>query len=143
MLCRCNRQSMTAPGVEPGLSQPQRDVLTTRRCGLEIKLAPQVRKESLSRVPAHCGHWPREKGTQTRRCREAPSQHPCRPIRSALIIHRKPQRLQHLCQSVMSELPLQATPRALTETPNAQIPQGNACPHQDLNLGCRGHDATS
>ncbi len=25
--------NMTAPGVEPGLSRPQRDVLTTRRCG--------------------------------------------------------------------------------------------------------------
>ena len=25
---------MTTPGVEPGLSRPQRDVLTTRRCGL-------------------------------------------------------------------------------------------------------------
>ena len=24
---------MTAPGVEPGLSRPRRDVLTTRRCG--------------------------------------------------------------------------------------------------------------
>ena len=24
---------MTAPGVEPGLSRPQRDVLTTGRCG--------------------------------------------------------------------------------------------------------------
>ena len=24
---------MTTPGVEPGLSRPQRDVLTTRRCG--------------------------------------------------------------------------------------------------------------
>ena len=26
-------KTMTAPGVEPGLSRPQRDVLTTRRCG--------------------------------------------------------------------------------------------------------------
>ena len=25
---------MSTPGVEPGLSRPQRDVLTTRRCGL-------------------------------------------------------------------------------------------------------------
>ena len=25
---------MSSPGVEPGLSRPQRDVLTTRRCGL-------------------------------------------------------------------------------------------------------------
>ena len=25
---------MTTPGVKPGLSRPQRDVLTTRRCGL-------------------------------------------------------------------------------------------------------------
>ena len=30
---------MTTPGVEPGLSRPQRDILTTRRCGL---LAAQV-----------------------------------------------------------------------------------------------------
>ena len=30
---------MTAPGVEPGLSRPQRDVLTTRRCGLAELLA--------------------------------------------------------------------------------------------------------
>ena len=28
-------KAMTAPGVEPGLSRPQRDVLTTRRCGLK------------------------------------------------------------------------------------------------------------
>ena len=26
--------SLTTPGVEPGLSRPRRDVLTTRRCGL-------------------------------------------------------------------------------------------------------------
>ena len=26
--------TLTTPGVEPGLSRPQRDVLTTRRCGL-------------------------------------------------------------------------------------------------------------
>ena len=63
---------MSTPGFEPGLSRPQRDVLTTRRCGLEIKLALQERNASLSRVPAHCGHWPREKRTQTRRCRMAP-----------------------------------------------------------------------
>ena len=25
---------MTTPGIEPGLSRPRRDVLTTRRCGL-------------------------------------------------------------------------------------------------------------
>ena len=29
----CGRNDMTTPGVEPGLSRPQRDVLTTRRCG--------------------------------------------------------------------------------------------------------------
>ena len=28
------KRKMTTPGVEPGLSRPQRDVLTTRRCGL-------------------------------------------------------------------------------------------------------------
>ena len=27
-------KKMTTPGVEPGLSRPQRNVLTTRRCGL-------------------------------------------------------------------------------------------------------------
>ena len=27
-------ERMSTPGVEPGLSRPQRDVLTTRRCGL-------------------------------------------------------------------------------------------------------------
>ena len=27
-------RKMSTPGVEPGLSRPQRDVLTTRRCGL-------------------------------------------------------------------------------------------------------------
>ena len=33
--CMCARwHGMTAPGVEPGLSWPQRGVLTTRRCGL-------------------------------------------------------------------------------------------------------------
>ena len=31
---------MSTPGVEPGLSRPQRDVLTTRRCGRGISLAP-------------------------------------------------------------------------------------------------------
>ena len=47
------RNCLSAPGFEPGLSRPQRDVLTTRRCGLEIKLAPQVITELLSRVPGH------------------------------------------------------------------------------------------
>ena len=42
---------VSTPGFEPGLPRPQRDVLTTRRCGLEIKLAPQVMTELLSRVP--------------------------------------------------------------------------------------------
>ena len=28
------QKEMTTPGVKPGLSRPQRDVLTTRRCGL-------------------------------------------------------------------------------------------------------------
>ena len=31
---RGQERSLTTPGVEPGLSRPQRDVLTTRRCGL-------------------------------------------------------------------------------------------------------------
>ena len=30
------QSKMSAPGVEPGLSRPQRDVLTTRRCGLDV-----------------------------------------------------------------------------------------------------------
>ena len=30
-LCSACLASMTSPGVEPGLSRPQRDVLTTRR----------------------------------------------------------------------------------------------------------------
>ena len=47
------RNCLSAPGFEPGLSRPQRDVLTTRRCGLEINLAPQVMTELLSRVPGH------------------------------------------------------------------------------------------
>ena len=37
-------QHMSTPGVEPGLSRPRRDVLTTRRCGLiphkNLMLAP-------------------------------------------------------------------------------------------------------
>ena len=80
---------------------------------------------------------------QTRRCRAAPASTPsaqsgvCRPI------HRQPQRLWHLCHSVMSELPLQASPRVLTETPSSQSLPGTVCPHQDLNLGCHGHNATS
>jgi hypothetical protein len=32
--CGCHYAKMSTPGVEPGLSRPQRDVLTTRRCGL-------------------------------------------------------------------------------------------------------------
>ena len=28
-----HKNNMSTPGVEPGLSRPQRDVLTTRRCG--------------------------------------------------------------------------------------------------------------
>ena len=30
------KRKMSTPGVEPGLSRPQRDVLTTRRCGLGV-----------------------------------------------------------------------------------------------------------
>ena len=29
----CQYNKLTTPGVEPGLSRPERDVLTTRRCG--------------------------------------------------------------------------------------------------------------
>ena len=34
---------MSTPGVEPGLSRPQRDVLTTRRCGLVLCVLSLVR----------------------------------------------------------------------------------------------------
>ena len=34
-------QLLSTPGFEPGLSRPQRDVLTTRRCGLGEKLTLQ------------------------------------------------------------------------------------------------------
>ena len=48
---------MSTPGVEPGLSRPQRDVLTTRRCGLGVgvaelelaRLSTSVRLERLGR----------------------------------------------------------------------------------------------
>ena len=33
MLADWAHVKLTTPGVEPGLSRPQRDVLTTRRCG--------------------------------------------------------------------------------------------------------------
>ena len=33
-------ERLSAPGVEPGLSRPQRDVLTTRRCGLDCAVLP-------------------------------------------------------------------------------------------------------
>ena len=36
------RTCMTTPGVDPGLSRPQRDVLTTRRCGLESRVSMPV-----------------------------------------------------------------------------------------------------
>ena len=34
LLCRVKIRNMSTSGVEPGLSRPQRDVLTTKRCGL-------------------------------------------------------------------------------------------------------------
>ena len=37
--CDVNRPAkLTTPGVEPGLSRPRRDVLTTRRCGRMISI---------------------------------------------------------------------------------------------------------
>ena len=39
---------MTTPGVEPGLSRPRRDVLTTRRCGLS---SAEALLEILRRMP--------------------------------------------------------------------------------------------
>ena len=39
---------MSTPGVEPGLSRPRRDVLTTRRCG------PCLVKETLTNL-TRCG----------------------------------------------------------------------------------------
>ena len=35
-------RAMSAPGVEPGLLRPQRDVLTTRRCGLSAFIWSQT-----------------------------------------------------------------------------------------------------
>ena len=49
------KEGMTTPGVEPGLSRPQRNVLTTRRCGLlaaEVLLTFMAQKEA---QPANLG----------------------------------------------------------------------------------------
>jgi hypothetical protein len=45
-----NEQKMTTPGVEPGLSRPQRDVLTTRRCGLLPKRQTQRSSTGIARI---------------------------------------------------------------------------------------------
>jgi hypothetical protein len=45
-----NEQKMTTPGVEPGLSRPQRDVLTTRRCGLLPKRQTQRSWTGIARI---------------------------------------------------------------------------------------------
>ena len=42
-----HRATLTTPGVEPGLSRPRRDVLTTRRCG---RLSLQCLTAALSNV---------------------------------------------------------------------------------------------
>ena len=47
----CGDEEMSTPGVEPGLSRPQRDVLTTRRCG-------QVTDQKFSSYFLHaCRNW--------------------------------------------------------------------------------------
>ena len=53
---------MSTPGVEPGLSRPQRDVLTTRRCGLgvglvELGLARLSRSARLRRLGRGHAGW--------------------------------------------------------------------------------------
>ena len=42
---------MSTPGVEPGLSRPQRDVLTTRRCGLLCLAHPSDPGKDLASFP--------------------------------------------------------------------------------------------
>jgi hypothetical protein len=49
---------MTTPGVEPGLSRPQRDVLTTRRCGPCINFMPMSPRSSVRRAHSPCIHSP-------------------------------------------------------------------------------------
>ena len=69
------KQEMTAPGVEPGLSRPQRDALTTRRCGLDtspprchvagsIRPKPWQARRALTRVDK--GHAYREANNKFR-----------------------------------------------------------------------------
>ena len=64
--------NMSTPGVEPGLSRPQRDVLTTRRCGLEVwelgmpcswrhnrySIASKQSRISLTAAPGQTQHQP-------------------------------------------------------------------------------------
>ena len=53
-------EAVTTPGVEPGLSRPQRDVLTTRRCGRLRGLQtcmPTLQKPSLAPFPAAVGAY--------------------------------------------------------------------------------------
>ena len=54
---------MTTPGVEPGLSRPQRDILTTRRCGL-LKC---LRVQAASTSPVDVG-WPIGRSVETCVC---------------------------------------------------------------------------
>ena len=53
-----SRGELTTPGIEPGLSRPQRDVLTTRRCGRLRGFQtciPTLQKPSLAPLPAAVG----------------------------------------------------------------------------------------
>ena len=46
--------SITAPGVEPGLSRPQRDVLTTRRCGpWQFALSGKYSRRNIEKMLKH------------------------------------------------------------------------------------------
>jgi hypothetical protein len=57
---------MTTPGVEPGLSRPQRNVLTTRRCGPCINFMPMSPRSSVRRAHSPCIHSPYPSHTHTR-----------------------------------------------------------------------------
>ena len=65
------REPVSTPGVEPGLSRPQRDVLTTRRCGL-LRAAHPGRALSQREVGAGvCGGWCCSSRLSDRGCRDA------------------------------------------------------------------------
>ena len=58
-----NRVQVSAPGFEPGLSRPQRDVLTTSRCGhLVFAASPGHRHvfrtpRDVATLPRDCSAW--------------------------------------------------------------------------------------